>query len=306
MTARLNRLVKMSNCLINFFPSCFFSGKDKFSHFDHFFADRFFVNQEGVNAFKNWVKLKIRNSPKHLVSAIRDVTFIQKMKLSPKFSGSPIKKWSFSIIALKLRSICWIFPVFLHCLVNIKTAFGIYKASKIGKVARVNATGVSNGFNLIFNRIRNQIRFFFDMSQCCDQRRSGIFKGFAPEINKNITFFFFFNKIGSYFWEALVSFFGKHKVIGRKSIFLPRYFDMDISFKVIHKPLNIFNVSGYDGKGILEKRGGFYFPKTKTSVSVDISSCISQPSFIHAIKYSIYVLFKSSSNRQRQITLINL
>lgn len=274
MTTRLNG-VKMTNLLIDVFSSGFLARKNQLSKFNHFFANWFFVNQKGSYALKNRIKLKICNSPKHLVSTIFNVALIQKMELASESSRCPIKKWRFRVVTLQLCSVGRVFASGLHRLVNIKTAFGVYKSGQIGTIYRCNSASISNGFNLCFYRIRYQFAVFFSNFHGLDKRLSAFFEGRFSEIKKNVALISFFNKIWSNSWQEAVSFFGENKMIRWNSILLSRFFNLNCPFKVIFEPFNVIDISGNNRKGVLKKWRSFYFSNVKAPVSIYITSCVS-------------------------------
>lgn len=302
MTTRLNDgFVEMSNFKINFLSGfengsielnilrairtrCSFPRVGQFLKFKHLFADWFFVFKERKNALKNRIQLFARYSPEHLIAASRKMAFIQKMELASKSFRSPIEKWRFGVVTLKLTPVTGSFAPFVHGFADVKTTLGINKSGQISKVFLRWRKPKTSCFQLRFNGLMDQITVMFYSIHLVYDRLSSFRVQRISEHSEQLAFLPFFNQIWLNMLKGLQSLFAKHKVIRGNAILLSRIPSADSTVEMLFKPLKVFEIHGHNAKCILEKWRRFYSTYIKTPVAVDITSCvgkISRP--VHAI-----------------------
>lgn len=286
MTTRLNNgTVQMTNFLINFISSREILGKDFLSKVDHLLANWFFVNKKRIDSFKNGIELKVRNSPKDLVSALFQMTFIQKMKLSSKSLRCPIKEGRFGVVALNLRSVGWCFSSLLHSFIYVQRAFGINITSEISKVVDRRNYRSSNGFNVFFKR-----RFYDSMPifQILHSIEGALFSFFfkvsrgISKVEKRFTFIRFFHQKWKNFRKSFISFFAENKMKRWNPVFLFRNFRLYRPFKVGVKPLYIVLMGRNDRKSVLVERRSFDSANIKAAIPIYITCGVSEFRFLHA------------------------
>jgi hypothetical protein len=304
MTTRLNNgIVEMTNFIIDRFFGLkdglikvgelrtigawrSFAGIVQLLKFDHLCAHWLFVFEEWLNPLKKWEKLATGKAPQDLVSSIRDMTFIKKVKLSTKSGGCPEEERRFCVIALKLNPVAGIFSIFMERPAYIKTAFGVDISGQVGKVIDRWSNGVSYGFKTLFRRgIDSAIPVFQIVHVINGALLSFFFKisRSVAKFKKCDAFSGFFNEKWKNFGKFLVSFFIKHKMIGRKSIFLFRNLHLDGALKVGRKPFNVVPVSGDNRKSILIERRSFNLSKIETAIPINIASSVREiGAFLHA------------------------
>ena len=249
----------------------------KFSRLNEQFADWFFRCEKRQNSIKDGVKFFVGYSPQNLIPAIGNMAFIQKMKLSSKSLGDPVKKWRLGIIALNLSSKCEEFTSFLTCSVNIKTTFGIDKTRKICKIFFRGGNGVAQRVQLFFYRKRDKVFVVFFVFHLLYKMFFSILSYAFPKFSKNRGLSFFLNKELVHVWEMFKPFFRKSKVVRRSSVFCSRLYDSYGAVKSFSKPHNWPFSNRYDYKVASPSLISYL----KTAVPIYISSCISIVSVVH-------------------------
>jgi hypothetical protein len=170
----------------------------------------------------------------------------------------------------------------LHGFANVQTALCINESSKIGIVHFRGYAGISDRFYVFFERMGNKIRLFFENFHGFQEGYSIFSKVRTSEFEENITFLTFLDKKRSNSWKKSIALLGKHKMIRWNSIFLTRLFDVYASFKMSLKPFDVVEMGRNDRKGVLKKWRSPDFSNVKAPISINITSCVSQPSLVHA------------------------
>ena len=295
MTARLNGVIKMTNLLVNQFTLWDSAGKvnietlhvgaspsfpvsEFFSKFNHFFADSFFRYKKRKNTFKNGIKLKIGYSPKHLVFAPGDLTFVKEMKLASESLRCPIEKRGFCIVALQLSTICKCLSFFLHRSIDVEAALCIYKSSKVGKIFLCGIYGVSHGCERLFYRVSHDAVIFFEVVHSFNNRIFEFFSRCFSKILKGLTFLGFFNKKLGNVRKLRESFFAESKVVRNAPVLCLGLDSSNRAVKSLGKPKDWF----FSYRNHYKVAPPFLVSNLKASVSVYIASCVRKISFFHA------------------------
>src|ERR1044071_2685887 len=275
-----NRLSKIKNRFIivlkkgpvrtymTFFEGCIVK-------FNQLFANWFFMLKERMNIFKDWKKRSSRQSPCHLISMIGIFTPINEMKLPSKSFGEPIKTRRFSIVALKLNFIGWIWSIFRDIFLNTQTAFSINKPCKVCKIFFCGNNSISYGFNFRFYRLMNKIRFFFKKTHLIYNIKTIFFRG--SKFFENLKFLEFFNQIRFYTCKKIQKLSFKYISMNR-FVFGVYMFTYNGTSKYSLKPLNIFNFSRIYDINTSISNSIFCIDNTngKTAIPISITSCISK------------------------------